>query len=245
MNRLVPDRRGLRPPDHGADPFPPRRDGAVAVLFDVDGTLVDDAGRLSRIMDEAFAAAGLESPGRARIMSVIGLSLPEMVEDLGRGVSRDRLDKIISGYRLRFEDALTGGEDPPTFPGAGTMLRRLRMAGLPLALTTGKSRIGLDHALETLGWRGLFDAVQCAEGNPSKPDPTMVHKALWDLRRTPAQAVLVGDTVWDMEMARRAGIPAIGVGWGYHAPDHLLSAGAVAIARDFGHLGAMLIERTT
>ncbi|MCK0165963.1 HAD-IA family hydrolase [Jannaschia sp. S6380] len=206
------------------------------VLFDVDGTLVDGEGQISDTMAAAFAAAGLHPPTRAAVASTIGLSLPEMVQALIPPSEAGLRDKVIAGYRLRYIDALNRREEPPVFDGAETTLLRLRRSGWTLGLVTGKSRRGVDYLLDAMDWRGHFATVQCADDNISKPHPEMVLRALSETGTTVDRTVIVGDTTYDMEMGRAAGIRALGVAWGYHTADRLMRAGAEAVAADFASL---------
>ncbi len=237
----MPGRHWLNPTEP-----PPFASAACAcdllVLFDVDGTLLDGGRLISDTMVQAFLGAGEAPPGSAQIQDVIGLSLPEMVSALATHLSQGRRDKILAGYRLRYFDAVEREAEPPIFPGAETALLALRRAGIGLGLTTGKSRRSLTHMLDALQWHRLFRTVQCADDNPSKPDGTMVWKAFFDADRKARQTVLVGDTRYDMQMARNAGIRAIGVSWGYNAPDELLAEGALVIAEDFDHLTEVLLD---
>jgi len=108
------------------------------------------------------------------------------------------------------------------FEGAFELLSRLREQGSLLAVATGKSRRGLQRALDQTGWEPLFDATRCADETRSKPHPLMLHELLNELGALPQQAVMVGDTEYDMAMAETAGIERIGVSYGAHAPERLL-----------------------
>ena len=120
------------------------------------------------------------------------------------------------------------------------LLERLRADGWSLAVATGKSRRGLDHCLAAHGLSGHFASLQAADGNPSKPDPAMLLAALAEADAEPGDAVMIGDTSYDMEMARAAGVRAIGVAWGYHDEETLRAAGASAIAADADELRGLI-----
>ncbi|MEM7488090.1 MAG: HAD-IA family hydrolase [Pseudomonadota bacterium] len=214
----------------------------LLVLFDVDGTLLDSAGRIADTMVAAFRAAGEAPPDRSAVQAAIGLSVPEMVGHLAANATPDRREKILAGYRLRFADDIARETEPPVFPSAEDAILRLRRAGLCLGLATGKSRLSVDRLLDVMGWHGHFQTVQCADDNPSKPDPAMIHRALRATGRAAGRTVLVGDTRYDMRMAAAAGIRAIGVAWGCNASDDLHAEGATAIAADFRHLTDILME---
>ncbi|MEX3016730.1 HAD-IA family hydrolase [Gymnodinialimonas hymeniacidonis] len=211
------------------------------ILFDVDGTLLDAGDLIARTMIEAFLAAGEAPPRTADVRSIIGLSLPEMVAHLADKQSADLQAKILSGYRLRYFDLVEQEETPEVFPGADKALRRLREAGFVLGLTTGKARRSTEFMLSDNNWGQYFHTVQCADDNPSKPDPTMVRRAMMATGRSIGETLLVGDSRYDMRMARAAGIRAVGVNWGYNQGVELLSEGAICVARDFEHLAALLL----
>ncbi|WP_179380643.1 HAD family hydrolase [Jannaschia marina] len=212
------------------------------ILFDVDGTLVDGAAQICGAMRFAFLSAGAPEPDPASIIAMIGLSLPMMVEVLTPGGDEELRAKIIASYRLRFFNMLDSEEEPPIFPGAETALRQLHRAGITLGLATGKSRRGVEHVLEAMDWHAYFATVQLADDNPSKPDPTMIHRALSETGVSPENAALVGDTVFDMQMAQAAGVRPIGVDWGYQPAARLYAAGAERVFSDFEALADYMIE---
>ncbi len=211
------------------------------ILFDVDGTLLDAGDMIARTMVEAFLAAGAHPPDTEDVRSIIGLSLPEMVDHLTRGLASDMCDKILSGYRFRYFDLIEQEETPEVFAGADAALRRFREAGCVLGLTTGKARRSTELMLSANNWARHFSTVQCADENPSKPDPTMVHRAMAAVGRSRSETLVIGDSRYDMRMAKAAGVRAVGVGWGYNQGVELLAEGAVFVARDFEHLAELLI----
>lgn len=192
-------------------------------------------------MVEAFLAAGETPPAADFVQRIIGLSLPEMVYNLGAHLSEDRRQKILAGYRLRYFDLVEQEETPDVFPGAAQALNRLRAAGMVLGITTGKARRSTEFMLRINNWDRYFHTVQCADGNPSKPDPKMIRRAMAETGRTPSETILVGDSRYDMRMAKAAGVRAVGVAWGYNQPVELLTEGAMFIARDFEHLTEALV----
>ncbi|WP_224813610.1 HAD-IA family hydrolase [Hasllibacter sp. MH4015] len=210
------------------------------LLFDVDGTLLDAGGVIADTMVTAFEAAGEDPPEAAFVQSLIGLSLPEMVDVLASRLHPDRREKILSGYRLRYFDLIEQDDPSPVFPGADAALGRLRAMGFVLGLTTGKARRSTQHMLSTMNWHQYFHTVQCADDNPSKPNPTMIARALAETGRSAENTILIGDSRYDMRMAEAAGIRAVGVSWGYNPPVELVREGAVAIARDFDDLVAIV-----
>ncbi|MEM7490557.1 MAG: HAD hydrolase-like protein, partial [Pseudomonadota bacterium] len=165
-----------RAPKHAPDPEASSK--SAFILFDVDGTLLDGAHAIAGTMVDAFLAAGEPPPQLREVRELIGLSLPEMVDVLTAGRPRDLGDKIRAGYLVRYFDAIERQFEPPVFPGAETAILRLRRAGIPLGLVTGKAARSVRQMLDAMDWHQHFRTVQCADRNPSKPDPTMVAKAL-------------------------------------------------------------------
>lgn len=211
------------------------------VIFDVDGTLVDSQGHILASMEGAFAAHDLPFPGRDAVLSIVGLSLPEafvrLVPDHG-----DKRDSLTQAYKDTFMDLRkTGRAHSPLYPGAEGVLADLAARDdVLLGIATGKSRRGLDHLIEVNGWDGLFQTIQVADHHPSKPHPSMVLTCLSDTGVDAGDAVMVGDTSYDMDMARGAGVRGLGVAWGYHADEALIGAGAVHILRDYAEMPGAL-----
>ncbi|QXT39625.1 HAD-IA family hydrolase [Gymnodinialimonas ceratoperidinii] len=211
------------------------------VIFDVDGTLVDSQGHIVASMEGAFGAHGLPTPTREAILSIVGLSLPEAFVKLVPD-HVDKRDSLTQAYKDTFVDLrATGRAQSPLYPGAAEVLAELATRDdLLLGVATGKSRRGLDHLIEMHGWEKTFQTLQVADHHPSKPHPSMVETCLAETGVAAADAVMVGDTSYDMEMARGAGVRGLGVGWGYHADEMLTRAGAVQILRAFPEMPAAL-----
>jgi phosphoglycolate phosphatase len=213
------------------------------VIFDVDGTLMDSQRLILGAMRAAFAEVAMTCPTDAAILSIVGLSLPQALARLAPEADEDAALRLAAAYKTAFirNRAETGGEAAtPLYPGARAALERLDAAGLLLSVATGKARRGLDHALDGHDLRRFFIATQTADDAPSKPHPGMVLNALRATGAHPARAVMVGDTVYDVEMARAAGVAAIGVAWGYHPAEALREAGAAAVLSHFDELDAAL-----
>ena len=215
------------------------------VIFDVDGTLVDSQAHILASMAAAFEGQGLAPPSRAATLSIVGLSLPVAMARLAPD-RPDLTDALVNGYKSAFA-RLRLARDPaaqsPLYPGAAEVLQALQAEPETLlAIATGKSRRGLDHLMGIHGWHGVFQSVQCADDHPSKPHPAMVEACLRDTGADAARAVILGDTSYDMEMGRAAGIAGIGVAWGYHDADMLLRAGADRVIDLFEDLPGVLTE---
>lgn len=212
------------------------------VVFDVDGTLVDSQHEIVAAMQHAFDGAGLEAPDAGTILSIVGLSLPIAVRRLAPGLAGDVHDRLASGYRAHFARA-SGAAPPPLYPGAAALLETLsnRPATL-LGVATGKSRRGLSGLLDAHGLARHFITTQVADDHPSKPHPSMLHAAMRETGTAPGQGVIVGDTGFDIEMGRAAGMRTIGVAWGYHGRARLVASGADTVVEDMAGLSVALAE---
>jgi phosphoglycolate phosphatase len=162
---------------------------------------------------------------------VIGLSLVEAMAALAPQTDDDEHRRMAETYKGCFIEARAAGRvDEPLFPGIADLLDRLEADGWLLAVATGKSDRGLRHCLDHHGFADRFISLQTADRHPSKPHPSMVLQAMADAGAAPETTVVIGDTVFDVEMAVAAGAKSIGVDWGYHDAAELLAAGAAAVA---------------
>lgn len=201
------------------------------VVFDVDGTLIDSQAHILAAMGRAFEVCGLPVPQRDDILGLVGLSLEVLIPRLAPDQSRETHSALAAGYKDAFV-AIRQGKDAaaatPFFPGALDVVHALH--GEPetlLGVATGKSRRGLDKVLEGHDLSHRFVTQQVADHHPSKPHPSMLNACLADTGIDAARAVMVGDTSFDMEMAKAAGLLAVGVSWGYHDPAQLQAADVV------------------
>ena len=211
-------------------------------LFDCDGTLVDSQHHICTAMEQAFAALGLPPPPRAIIRRQVGLSLAEVIRSLLPDADGGLHERLVAEYRAAFFELRSAGTigAEPLYPGIAELLETLATLGWRLGVATGKSDRGLAHILAHHGIARHFVTLQTADRHPSKPHPAMIEAALVEAGAAAQDAVMIGDTSFDMAMAVSAGVRAIGVGWGYHPNDELVAAGAVAVADDVGELSAML-----
>lgn len=212
------------------------RNTTELVIFDWDGTLIDSAGEIVSAMQGAIAKLGFPQRSYEQISRLIGLGLVEAFDRLFPELGEEALEQLVDHYRQLFGTTPRVYGTP--FPGAETLLDGLHQDGFTLAVATGKSRRGLDRALEHTGWSSRFALSRCADETASKPDPLMLDQILTHAAVEPGCAVMIGDTTYDMEMARRAGVPAIGVAWGVHEVDELRDAGAHAVASSPEELAA-------
>lgn len=200
-------------------------------LFDCDGTLVDSQANICLAMETCFEKAGLERPDRDRTRRVVGLSLVEAMQAMLPDADRDRHHDLAEQYKLAFHALRQDGRvEEPLYDGIEDLVGQLDSDGWLLGVATGKSDRGLKLCLEHHGLHPRFVTLQTADRHPSKPNPSMIHQAMADAGASPETTMMIGDTSFDMAMARAAGVTAIGVTWGYHEAHELIRAGADHIA---------------
>lgn len=211
------------------------------VVFDCDGTLVDSQAAIVRSMEAAFAAARLPSPDRTAVRRIVGLSLPQALLELAPDASDQQHRLALETYKADFRAARSEGRlEQPLYPGMAALIERLHEAGRTLGVATGMSDRGLLACLTRHGVSARFATLQTADRHPSKPHPAMLEAALFEAGAAPGEAVMVGDTVYDMAMAHAAGVRAIAVAWGYHEAEELLASGAIGVARSAEELEELI-----
>lgn len=194
------------------------------LVFDWDGTLMDSLGSIVACTRATLAELGLPPLEEEAIRQSIGLGIDDMVERLSPGggaaqaaaVKRCYRDLWLSTYRER----------PVLFAHAEPLLAELEAAGYLLAVATGKSRRGLDRDLAATGLAPRFHATRTVDEAPSKPHPGMLLSLLDELGVAPRRALMIGDSVWDLQMAANAGVPAVGIATGGYRHGELLAHGA-------------------
>lgn len=200
-------------------------------IFDCDGTLVDSGATIYAALKASLEQNGLDVPPPGVCRRVIGLSLTEAMAALLPNLADQEHRRLAEDYKSAFMGLRAAGQvEEPLFDGVFELLDDLERDGWLLAVATGKSDRGLRHCLDIHGIHARFVSLQTADRHPSKPHPSMVEQAIADAGAAPRTTIVVGDTSFDMAMAVNAGAAAIGAGWGYHEPDELLEAGAVAVA---------------
>ena len=206
------------------------------IVFDCDGTLVDSQQLIVEAARQTLLAHALAPREAAAVRAVIGLSLDLALAQLVPDADERTLMGLVATYRARWRLLRTQGVLEPLFPRAREILGMLDRNGHLLGMATGKSRAGLLEVLDHHGLTALFVSFQTADRHPSKPHPRMLEEAMRETGSAPAETLMVGDTSFDMEMARAAGARAIGVAWGYHPPELLQAAGAELILDHFDQL---------
>ncbi|MEM7177971.1 MAG: HAD-IA family hydrolase [Pseudomonadota bacterium] len=213
------------------------------VIFDVDGTLLDSRSAILAAMALACDRAGLARLPDADVLGIVGLSLPETMQVLFPHLGRPDQIRMVEFYRagfLELRQSGAGEAETPMFEGAREILRELDGAGYLLSIATGKARRGLNHMIESHGLEGMFIGAQTADDAPSKPHPQMVLNCMEATGVAPENTVLVGDTEFDIAMARAAGCHAVGVSWGYHSHERMMRAEPHRIIERFEHLPPVL-----
>lgn len=196
------------------------------LIFDWDGTLMDSAGEIVSAMQKAIQETGLPERSPDQLRDLIGLGLNEAVGRLFPELEPQRVRGWLSSYRRRYASPSSRAL---LFESVRETLKQLAGEGYELAVATGKSRRGLDRALVQTDTTRFFSCTRCADEATSKPAPDMVDDILLRMATPPEQALVIGDTEYDMAMAQRAGVDGLGVRCGVHQPQRLKTAGACAV----------------
>jgi phosphoglycolate phosphatase len=202
-------------------------------VFDVDGTLVDSRRSIAEAMAMAFRSLGLPAPGYDDTRRIVGLSLKPAIATLAPDLPEADYARLANAYKDAFIANRAAGFAEPLYDGARELVTRLREEGWRLGVATGKARRGVDAFLETHNFHGWFDAAHCADDGPGKPDPHMLRLVIDAVGARDADTVMIGDTSFDMAMARAAACYAQGVSWGFHTVEEIQSGGAHHVAEDF------------
>ena len=212
------------------------------VIFDVDGTLVDSQADIIAAMSEAFTRADAPAPTRDDILGIVGLSLEVAIPKLAPDLDPATHTQMVGWYKdayVALRAKVGAAQSSPLYPHVRDTLDLLHaQPETLLGVATGKSRRGLDKLLEGHALTHHFITQQVSDFHPSKPHPAMLHAALSETGLDPKEAVMIGDTVFDMDMSKSAGIPFIGVSWGYHRAHQLTDA--IAVLDDIRDLPGIL-----
>ena len=211
--------------------------GYSLIVFDWDGTLMDSTAGIVACMQDASRDMGLEVPSRARASHTIGLGLADALQFAVPDLPASGYRQFAEHYRRHFQ-ARSDAMD--LFPGVQAMLGRLQAGGRKLAIATGKSRKGLDHALQACRLQAYFTATRCADETAPKPHPAMLHELMSELSLSPQALLMIGDTSHDLEMAASAGVDAIAVTYGAHPEDSLRARTPRSVVGSVAELEAWL-----
>lgn len=186
----------------------------LLLVFDWDGTVVDSVRSIADCLHAAVADLGLPPIDDQRVRRTVGMGMPEILAALGLDGEEVPVARLRERYRHHW--FATYGDRPLPFPGAAAALERLAGDGFLLAVATGKGRRGLDRDLGRTGLGGVFHATRTADEAFAKPHPQMLLDLLDELGTRPGEALMIGDTTFDLEMAANAGTAAVAVASGTH-----------------------------
>lgn len=209
-----------------------------AAIFDWDGTVVDSVEHITDCLHHASTATGFDPLERDAYRNIIGLGLVEALKRLYPDISTAQMAAMREAYSSHF--MATSASHQRVFPGMTNILQSLHQSNRHCAVATGKSRRGLNLALQASQLEPWFHITRCADETRSKPDPAMLLEILQHLELEPGDAIMIGDTTYDMAMAEAIGMPAIGVTWGVHPAELLAAHKPVAIVSDINELQQLL-----
>ncbi|MDC8831276.1 HAD family hydrolase [Alteromonas gilva] len=211
------------------------------LIFDWDGTVMDSAAKIISCMQQAARQCDVSVPGPEAVSHIIGISLKPAIMQLFQTEDEQLADRLVLAYKEVYLGADT--TPCPLFEGAEAMLSDLVEAGHVLAVATGKARRGLNRAWQQTGTGHYFTTSRCADEAESKPSPDMLLQLLEERNLTPAQALMIGDTTYDMQMAQAIGMDRVGVSYGVHAPVNLARHNPRAIVHSIGELHELLMTQ--
>jgi phosphoglycolate phosphatase len=209
------------------------------IAFDWDGTLFDSTALITRSIQAACADFGVAVPSDDDARYVIGMGLIEALAHAAPGLPRDRYQDLAVRYRHHY---MARQHEVVLFEGSLPMLHALKARQHWLAVATGKSRAGLDAALDTHELRGLFDATRTADETASKPHPQMLLELMRRFGVEPARTLMIGDTTHDLQLAANAGAAAVGVSYGAHEPGSFAEFAPLHIAHSTADLHQWLLQ---
>lgn len=208
------------------------------IVFDWDGTLMDSVAKIGNCLRAAAADCALPDPGEGAARDIIGLGLREAFMTLFPQADIGALDALTARYRQHY--LYDDRTEMTLFAGVPAGLEGLRAQGYRLAIATGKARRGLDHVLQLTDTAQFFCATRCADEAQSKPHPQMLHDLLKITGANADATLMIGDTSYDMEMARNAGVARLGVTYGAHPRTRLLPHGPLTCVDRFSEVCAWL-----
>lgn len=215
----------------------PRRFDLIA--FDWDGTVVDSTAIITRSIQEAVRDVGGTVPSDEQASYVIGMALMQALAHAAPDVPPEKYAELGNRYRYHF---FKHQDDICLFPGILPLLEDLRARGHWLAVATGKSRMGLNHAFQDEQLRGMFDGSRTADETAGKPSPLMLQELMAEFGVEPERVLMIGDTTHDLQMAVNAGCASVGVSYGAHAPDQFGALGPLFVAETVAELHRWLLD---
>jgi phosphoglycolate phosphatase len=209
------------------------------IVWDWDGTLADSTGMITKAVVDAAEQVGLPKLDPAAARNIIGLGLKESIHALFGDLPADIAQKLAMQYSANY---YAGESEIPLFAGAKDTIIELNRRGFKLAVATGKGRRGLNLALEHCGLGNYFHATRTVDECFSKPHPQMLDELMDILVATPERTLMIGDTSYDLQMAKNASVQAVAVTFGAHSHDKLSSHNSIAAFHQFDELSAWLLE---
>jgi len=209
------------------------------IVFDWDGTLMDSTSTIVRCIQAAARDLGLPIPDKSAASYVIGLGLQDAMQAAIPDVDPKYYPRIVERYRHHY---LGQDKDLTLFEGVPEMLADLSQQGYFLAVATGKSRVGLNRAMNTTGLLSMFDATRCADETFSKPHPAMLQELTRELGQDMHRTLMIGDTTHDLQMAINAGAAGVAVEFGAHPPQQLQTLSPLYSARSIRELHQWLSD---
>ena len=203
------------------------------IAFDWDGTLFDSTAAITRSIQLAVADVGGTVPSDAQASYVTGMALLPALAHAAPDVPQEKYNDLANRYRYHY---LKQQELISLFAGVLPMLEALRERGHWLAVATGKSRRGLNEALQHVDLRGMFDSSRTADETAGKPHPLMLQELMAELDVPPERLLMIGDTTHDLQMARNAGCASVAVAYGAHDPRDLQACQPLHVAADVADL---------
>lgn len=208
-------------------------------IFDWDGTIVDSIDHIADSLHKAAADLGFPTLEKSAYKNIIGLGMVDALKALYPSVKDPDIESIRQAYSRYFFSKDAAPQQ--IFPGMTELIAGLGVRGIGRAVATGKSRRGLDAAFQSSGLEKHFDISRCADETRSKPDPKMLEEILDFYQLAPHEAVMIGDTTYDLEMAHRISMPSIGVRWGVHDDKSLSKFSPAALVSSAAELDRVLI----
>lgn len=208
------------------------------VVFDWDGTLFDSTAIIARCIQAAVCDVGGKEPSLEAASYVIGMSLMQALAHAAPDVPESLYPKLGDRYRHHY---FAIQHEISLFEGVLPMLAALKERDHLLAIATGKSRRGLDEALQTVELQGLFDSSRTADETAGKPDPLMLQELMAEFGVEAHRVLMIGDTTHDLKMALNAGCPSVGVSYGAHEPAAFDDLNPQFVAHSVGELHTWLL----
>lgn len=209
------------------------------IVWDWDGTLADSTGMIAAAIVKAAEQVGLPALTLSEARNVIGLGLNQSIETLFGGISNEQEQALAAQYRKNY---FSGEQAIPLFDGADTLIAELSRRGHKQAVATGKGRRGLDLALDRSGIANYFQATRTVDECFSKPHPQMLDELMDYCVVTPERTLMIGDSSYDLQMAKNAGVHCLAVTYGAHSSEKLLGFHPKGIFKQFSDLSEWLIN---